>query len=574
MATLDQLETALRNADAAGDTQAARALAAEVVRMRGSQATTVSAPGYGLTDALKSVGVGLARGAIGLAGLPGDLSNVIGQGLSFLEQKVTGETDAERAERDLAATKAKAAVPNITPTSRDITSAVESQTGEFYKPQTRAGRYAETIGEFAPAALVGPGRLGTKLVTQALLPGVGSEAAGELTKGTGYEPYARVAGALAGGLAPSAVRRMITPLPADAQRTAAVQTLRNEGVTDITAGQATGRKPLQYLEAERGRGSGLMDSQAEQFTAAALRRAGVDANRATPEVIDHAYARIGRQFDDLAERNTARLDPQFANDLTTAVDEYRSLVSAPNRAPAIDNFVQEIANAINRHGNLPGDVYQSLRSRMETAARRLRNQPEAMMAIREMRAALDDVMERSIQANNPADLGAWQQARREYANMLVLEKASTGAGEGAAIGLISPAKLREASVSTQGRRAYARGRGDFADLARSGVAVMSPLPNSGTPGRIAAQNLGASISSLLGGGAGFAASGGNPVVAALGAVAGAAAPRLIGRAATSGAGRAYLGNQFMTGRPALSASRRALLEALMASARPRLEAPH
>jgi hypothetical protein len=37
MATLDQLETALRNADAAGDTQAARMLASEVVKMRGAQ---------------------------------------------------------------------------------------------------------------------------------------------------------------------------------------------------------------------------------------------------------------------------------------------------------------------------------------------------------------------------------------------------------------------------------------------------------------------------------------------------------------------------------------------------------
>ena len=36
MATLQQLERALINADAAGDTEAARTLASEIVRMRGA----------------------------------------------------------------------------------------------------------------------------------------------------------------------------------------------------------------------------------------------------------------------------------------------------------------------------------------------------------------------------------------------------------------------------------------------------------------------------------------------------------------------------------------------------------
>ena len=36
---------------------------------------------------------------------------------------------------------------------------------------------------------------------------------------------------------------------------------------------------------------------------------------------------------------------------------------------------------------------------------------------------------------------------------------------------------------TQNRRAYARGQGDFADLARAGEGVMKPLPNSGTAPR-------------------------------------------------------------------------------------------
>ena len=300
---------------------------------------------------------------------------------------------------------------------------------------------------------------------------------------------------------------------------------------------------------ERGKGANLAESQGEPFTQAALRRVGENANRATPEVIDGAYRRIGSQFDQLAARHAAQLDQPLVQDLTAAVNGYNNLVSAPNRTPAVANYLDEIRNAVQQNGGqIPGEVYQSLRHRMGETSRGLGGNTEARTAIRDMMEALDDVMERGSQASGrPADLGAWQNARNQYRKMLVIERAATGAGENAALGIITPAKLREATVG-QNRRAYARGQGDFAELARSGEAVMRPLPNSGTAGRLAAQNLGTGTSSvvgaLLGGGAGATL---GPVGASLGgaagAAAGAAAPRVIGSAVTSGPGRAYLSNQ-------------------------------
>jgi hypothetical protein len=487
-------------------------------------------------DVAKSAGVGVAKGGIGLAGMIDDLSELGARGLDSATRYIGGKFGADIAPR-----------ANQEPKfgSKAIQAGVESVTGEFYKPKTTAGEYAGTVGEFAPGVLGGGTGVARKIIMGAVAPGLASEAGGQLTKGTAAEPYARVVGAILGGAAPSVGARIISPLPINAERAAAVNTLRNEGVTDLTAGQVTGRKPLQYLEAERGRGANLAESQAEQFTGAALRRVGEDATRATPEVVDRAFTRIGQQFDGLAARNTATLDQQFVQDLRTTADEYRSLVNAPNQAPAVRNYVEEISNAVQQNGGqIPGDVYQSLRSRMERTARGLGNNPEARNAIRDMRGALDDVMERSIQAGgNPADLAAWREARSQYRNLLVIEKAATGAGEGAAAGLISPAKLRETTVNTHGRRNYARGDGDFADLARSGVAAMTPLPNSGTAGRISAQNMGAGALSLMGGVGGGAYSGGDPTTTGLGFLAGALLPRGIGRAATSRAGRAYLGNQ-------------------------------
>lgn len=67
------------------------------------------------------------------------------------------------------------------------------------EPKTTAGQYARTIGEFAPAAAVGPGGLARRIATQDVVPAVASETAGQATAGTAAEPYARVGAAVLGG---------------------------------------------------------------------------------------------------------------------------------------------------------------------------------------------------------------------------------------------------------------------------------------------------------------------------------------------------------------------------------------
>lgn len=74
------------------------------------------------------------------------------------------------------------------------------------KGETTAAQYAGTIGEFLPAAAsLNPAKIGTEAFLRAspaatkamVAAGVGSEAAGQLTEGTQYEPVARVVGAFA-----------------------------------------------------------------------------------------------------------------------------------------------------------------------------------------------------------------------------------------------------------------------------------------------------------------------------------------------------------------------------------------
>ena len=139
-------------------------------------------------DVAKSGGIGLVKGAIGLAGtipaISGALHSVADK---YLFDPIFGAKPDD--------------TPDINQTFSPygIQKGIESATGPFYEPKTTAGRYAETAGEFAPAAIGGPEALLPRLVTRVAAPAIASETAGELTKGTAAEPYARMGGALLGG---------------------------------------------------------------------------------------------------------------------------------------------------------------------------------------------------------------------------------------------------------------------------------------------------------------------------------------------------------------------------------------
>jgi hypothetical protein len=268
----------------------------------------------------------------------------------------------------------------------------------------------------------------------------------------------------------------------------------------------------------------------EEFTRAALTRVGENAPRATDQVVDQAFRRIGGEFDRLAQGNTLRADQVLAQDFRTVIRDYADLV--PNYAQSpVARIVHDIGQRIAGAGNtLPGETYQAFRSRLDKAARSSRNDPQLQDALFGIRNALDDAMARSL---TPADQVAWTEARRQYRDMIVIEKAANGAGEP---GVITPAALAT-QTKAQNLRSYARGQGDFAELARAGKEVMTPLPNSGTAQRANAQGI------LSAAGAGMGAVAGGPA----GAVTGAMAPiigQVIGsRALMSRPVQAWLGNQ-------------------------------
>jgi hypothetical protein len=533
-------------------------------------------PSFG-EDVSKSVGSGLANAAIGTLGMGGDVRELASKGLDLAGEKLGFDPSAIKSG---AAIAAKVLPPlgflAAAPSSQDVRSTVKDPiVSPDYEPQSLTGSYLKTGAEFLPGLLMGgEGNLATKFARNVVLPAIGSETAGQLTKGTAAEPYARVAGAFLSPAAESMARRAITPLPASAEKQALAQTLQNEGVP-LTAGQATGSKPLQWMESALGDtpGSGgsaarIMENQGEQFTAAALRRAGIDANRATPEVLDNAFTRIGGEIEGVGRRNNVLPTAALNNELGRVERNYNNLVSQSNRAPVVQNTIDDIRGMI-AAGQIDGPRYNAMTSRLATQARGSANDPHLQNALQGIRNALDNAMELTlVRTGNQQDMQVLRNARREYRNLLVLERAATGAGSGAAEGLISPSALRNAVVN-QSRRAYGRGQGDFADLARAGEALLKPLPQSGTSPRHNVTHLLQAIGAIVGGGAGAA---GGPSGAAMGALAGLAAPAVVGRGLLSRPVQAYLGNQVLAARPQGQAARQALSNLLVSSnaARPLL----
>jgi hypothetical protein len=504
----------------APDMQAASAALSQHL---GSSQTAAPAPAgeNSLAGSAKAIGSGLAEGVTGLAGLPADAIDLATRGIDY----VAGTNLHERVGKTASDYAGGQAMQGY----------LEKATGPLYKPQTTSEEYLRTGFSFAPAMIGGGGSLAMKAATRVALPAIASETAGQVTKGTEMEPYMRVAGGLAGAAIPLGVARAISPSAIGAERQAALTTLRNEGVDAIPASMATGSKTLKAMESELGgaRYANAVERTNEQFTAAALRRAGIQGEtRLTPDVLNAAEDRIGNVFNTLAARNPViQMDVAASRQIAAAADDYANLTN--QRSQLLDNFVQRLHTgggpALSR---LSGAEYQAMRSEISRFSR-ASAQPELRHALRDVQAALDAGVGRALRrAGNHDDARVWTTARRQWYNTMVLERTVNNSTEAAAQGFITPAKLQTA-IKSMSKGNYARGRGDFADLARAGNQIIKPLADSGTASRARAHAVPALAGAVLGGGMGV-------VPGALAALAG---PMVAGPALMSRPVQRYLTNQ-------------------------------
>jgi len=118
--------------DEAGQARGAREAATAGLARGVTSLARAEAPPPDPVDIAKSAGIGMANGLVNTAGLPADMLTGLGY-LSYLKPW----------------------------TSDELRRWMERYTGGFYQPESRDGRYAETIGEMS--SLILPGGLLTGL---------------------------------------------------------------------------------------------------------------------------------------------------------------------------------------------------------------------------------------------------------------------------------------------------------------------------------------------------------------------------------------------------------------------------
>ena len=387
---------------------------------------------------------------------------------------------------------------------------------------------AAAAARFAAPGGVAAGALNT-LASRPGMQAVAGATGGAVTEYTD-SPLAGMAASLAVPLAMSTAGRMALPVrpEMDPERQRLIAAALKEGIP-LTPAQQTGSRPLRIMEGvfdtfptTAGRQEAMRDAQGKAFNAASLAKSGTAGNVATPEVIKAAQNRIGGVINDVATRNTLNVSDDF-RDLTKSFKAYADRYMTNDQAKPLKAMLNDIAKADkNFDGAIPGRTYMNIDSQLGQMTKTAEGVTKDKLG--QLRQAFRAMMDDSISA---PDKGAWDQARRDYANLMVTRDAASGAGEMAALGNVSPAALRTALNRSGGREAYGAGFGDQNDLARIGQALLRKEQDSGSGGRI-------TMTQLLTGGAGGIGggimAGGDPLYTAGTVATAMAVPKLVQQA--------------------------------------------
>jgi hypothetical protein len=146
--------------------------------------------GQTMSDIVQSAPTKLAQGVAGVVGLPGDIA----QGVKIAQYAL----DPNYKDSSLEPW-------NVLPTSKKINEKLATALGGYKEPTTTAGKYSGAALSFIPSAVSGTGSVG-KRIFESAASGMGSEAGGQLAKGTFLETPARIAGALATGAGSAIVK--------------------------------------------------------------------------------------------------------------------------------------------------------------------------------------------------------------------------------------------------------------------------------------------------------------------------------------------------------------------------------
>ena len=391
-----------------------------------------------LWDIIRSAGTGVRRGSEAMVGLGGEVN----KGLDWASEKVglpAGTLDIRGLANPMAAAMPDAA-PQM-PAAPDI-EAVEGVTkeaiGDHYQPDTTAGKYARTVGEFVPGALAtggaasatgGLSAIGRMLMGNAVIPGLASEAAGQATEGTQLEPYARAAGGFVGGVgghALTAPRRALTA--AQREREELLHVARQHGVElpnfmmpDSPGGAIAARRmaDLPFL--------GTPVRQASERTAQQM---GERATSVARELGDPDWASVSGRTRDTLDNFVTSAAPAAQREAFDAVDKaiFNPHIKTPltNTRKLLDDFDAEmradttrgarpvmnrLREAAGRTAGMPYDAIKRLRTEVGAMMDDDKMPSAAKRPLKAAYAALTQDLEHAVgNSGGQAGINAWEKA--------------------------------------------------------------------------------------------------------------------------------------------------------------------
>jgi hypothetical protein len=238
--------------------------------------------------------------------------------------------------------------------------------------------------------------------------------------------------------------------------------------------------------------------------------------------MDQIWERLGNEFDTMGAHSSFGVRPELRNQVNEAWRHWDDNIEPGNRAAIVDR-TRDLINSWADGAIISGERWQNTRSKLLAGIRQSKV-PTTREALGDMIDALDTAMERAMP---PADLHRWQQARGQWRNMLVLDKA-LGAGEEAAAGIITPYRLRMAASNVYGKKGFNRGRSPYTRLANAGVEILTEPRSSGTAERLNAMGIPQAARGGIGAYLGSILTGGHPAGAMAGGMVGAGAPGFLG----------------------------------------------
>jgi hypothetical protein len=243
-----------------------------------------------------------------------------------------------------------------------------------------------------------------------------------------------------------------------------------------SVGQIADDPILMAREAATQVGRDLNEKQLEAFTSEALKLAGINATRATADVLDDAFVQAGKQFDDVAAKASIPIDENLVVAFRQPIDDFLNTIGTPTIPKVIRDIADEFTGLQAAGREITGKEYQSIAQKLRTL--KGRPTPELKMLGKQLEEVMVEALGNSLSAK---DLAKYSQLKTQYRNLDTLTNAvDVGSG------LISPSALLRGEVSKSGKRSVARGQMDLAELAKE-AKMLKPLPQSGTAPRSVAE---------------------------------------------------------------------------------------